>query len=97
MNVTQDSRAAANRPVCAGSNTRRHTMERSPVNYRKLGSRTPYARALYAAAMAALLSACSPSSMETTPEATTTHSSETASDMPEVVVTASRERAGAIG
>ena len=91
MNVTQDSRAVANRSTYAGSNTRRYTLEKSPMSYRKVGSRIPYASALYAAAVAALLSACSPSSVERATEATTIQSSETNRDMPEVVVTASRE------
>ena len=60
--------------------------------YRNNRSRVPYASALYAAAVAALLSACSQSDVEPAPKATTIHLSETASDMPEVVVTASRER-----
>ena len=70
------------------------------MSYRKVGSRVPYASALYAAAVAALLSACSQSSVETAaPEATIIHLSETesASDMPEVVVTATRERPKANG
>jgi len=67
------------------------------MSYRKVGSRIPYASALYAAAVAALLSACSQSGVERATEATTIHVSETASDMPEVVVTASRERPKANG
>jgi len=96
---TQDSRAVANRPTYSGSNPLRHTSEMSPMSYRKVGSRVPYASALYAAAVAALLSACSQSSVEpAASEATTIHlSSETASDMPEVVVTATRERPKANG
>jgi hypothetical protein len=61
------------------------------MNQRKVGSRTPYASALYAAAVAALLSACSQSGVERASEATTIQSSEANSDMPEVVVTASRD------
>jgi hypothetical protein len=97
---TQDSHAAANGPTYAGSNTGRYKTEMSAMSYRKVGSRVPYASALYAAAVAALLSACSPQSkVEPAPEATTIHLSETetASDMPEVVVTASRERPKANG
>jgi hypothetical protein len=67
------------------------------MKYRKVGSRVPYASALYAAAVAALLSACSQSGVEVAPKGTTIHLSETASDMPEVVVTASRERPKANG
>jgi hypothetical protein len=67
------------------------------MSHRKVGSRMPYASALYAAAVAALLSGCSQSGVECAPEATTTHLSETASDMPEVVITASRERPKANG
>jgi hypothetical protein len=65
------------------------------VTRRKIGSRTPYATALYAAAVAALLPACS--RVEPAPQATTIHVSETASDMPEVVITAYRERPKANG
>jgi hypothetical protein len=92
MNVTQDSRAVANRSPYAGSNTRRYTLEKSPVSYRKVGSRIPYASALYAAAVAALLSACSQATVEPATEATTIHFSESpAADIPEIIVTASRE------
>ena len=67
------------------------------MSYRKVGSRVPYASALYAAAVAALLSACSQSGVEPAPKATTIHLSDNASDMPEVVITASRERPKANG
>jgi hypothetical protein len=73
-------------------------MEMSAMSYRKTRSRVPYASALYAAAVAALLSACSQSpGVEPAAEVTPIHLSETASDMPEVVVTASRERPKANG
>ena len=75
------------------------------MTYRKGNSRARYANALYAAALAALLSACSKTdvAVEAAPAAVTTiHLSESAStadtaDMPEVVVSASREHPKAIG
>ena len=67
------------------------------MSYGRVRSRVPYASALYAAAVAALLSACSQSHVEGAPEATPIHLSETASDMPEVVITAARERPKANG
>lgn len=69
------------------------------MSFRKNQSRVPYARVLYAAAIAALLSACTQSAEEPEPAASTTtiHLSESSSDMPEVVVTASREQPKAIG
>jgi hypothetical protein len=69
----------------------------SPMSHRKPGSRVPYATALYAAAVAALLSACTQSSVESLPKETSSHVSETASELPEVVITASRETPKAIG
>jgi hypothetical protein len=89
---TQGSRAWANRLVHVGPNAGLHTTEISGMSYRKVGSRAPYARALYAAAMVALLSACSQTDVEPATQSTIIHSSETASDLPEVVITASRER-----
>ena len=97
MTVTQDSRAAANRSVQVRSNTVRYTSEKAPMIYRKVGSRVPYARVLYAAAVAAVLSACSQSGVEHATEATTIDWSESTADMPEVVVTASREEPKANG
>jgi hypothetical protein len=74
------------------------------MSYRKVNSRTRYASALYAAALAALISGCSKSDVEVeaAPQAATIHLSEAAStteaaDMPEVVITASRERPRSIG
>jgi hypothetical protein len=67
------------------------------MSHRKFRSRISYANALYAAAVAALLSACSPSEVEVAPKATTIRLSEAGSEMPEVVITASRERPKAIG
>ena len=67
------------------------------MSYRKLGSRVPYASALYAAAIAALLSACTQSGVEPLSKETSSHVSETVSDVPEVVITASRETPKAIG
>lgn len=71
------------------------------MNYRKANSRARYASALYAAALAALLTACSKTDVAVEPASngTAIHLSESQStadtaDMPEVVVTASR---GAIG
>ena len=97
-NFTQDSHARVNGPAYTGSNAGRYTTEISPMSNRKAGSRVPYASALYAAAVAALISACSQSSVEPAAEPATLHLSETTpSDMPEVVVTASRERPKANG
>jgi len=74
------------------------------MNYRKANSRARYASVLYAAALAALLSACSKTdvAVETAPKAATIHLSDSANtaetaDMPEVVVSASREQPKAIG
>jgi hypothetical protein len=97
-NFTQDSHARVNGPVYAGSNAGRYTTEMSTMINRKAGSRVPYASALYAAAVAALLSACSQSGVEPAPKPAAIHLSETMpSDMPEVVVTASRDRPKADG
>jgi hypothetical protein len=93
---TQDSHVASNRPIYDRPKVRRYTTEMYPMSYNKLGSRVPYASALFAAAVAALLSACTQSSVEPLPKETT-HVSETASDVPEVVITASREIPKAIG
>jgi len=74
------------------------------MNFRKANSRTRYASVLYAAALAALLSGCSKTdvAIEAAPNAASIHLSEGAStadtaDMPEVVISASRERPKAIG
>lgn len=68
--------------------------------YGKARTRVPYANALYAAAVAALVSACAPADVTPAPEAAVvqpaTHGAE-AADMPTVVITASRERPKAIG
>ena len=74
------------------------------MNYRKGNSRARYASVLFAAALAALVTACSKqdTSVEAAPNAATIHLSESvdtadSADMPEVVITASRERPKAIG
>jgi hypothetical protein len=64
----------------------------SAMSYKMVRTRAPHVSVLFAAAAAALLSACSQSGVEPAPKATNIHLSETASDMPEVVITASRER-----
>jgi len=101
---TQDSQSLTNSPAVAFSNTGRFTLETTAMNYRKANSRARYASVLYAAALAALLSACSKSDVdvETAPKAATIHLSEgvdtaATADMPEVVVTASRDQPKAIG
>ncbi len=73
------------------------------MHYRKTNSRARYASALYAAALAALLSACAKTdvAVETTPKVAPIHLSESeaanTADMPEVVISAQRERPHAIG
>lgn len=74
------------------------------MNYRKDNSRARYASTLYAAAIAALLTACSKAELpvDAAPQPAAIHLSESAataasSDMPEVVVSARRERPKAIG
>lgn len=74
------------------------------MQFRKANSHARYASVLYAAALAALLTACSSpdASVEAAPKAATIHLSERtdsadSADMPEVVVTASRELPKAIG
>ena len=101
---TQDSQSLTNSPAVAFSNTGRYTLETTAMNYRKANSRARYASVLYAAALAALLSACSKTdvAVETAPKAATIHLSDSANtaetaDMPEVVVSASREQPKAIG
>jgi hypothetical protein len=102
---TQDSHNSTNSTFLARSNTGRYTSEMSLMNYRKANSRARYASALYAAALAALLSACTKTevAVEAAPEAAAIHLSQsegtadTAADMQEVVVSASRERPKAIG
>ncbi|MEJ1964862.1 MAG: aldo/keto reductase [Gammaproteobacteria bacterium] len=76
---------------------RSFTTEITAMSFRKNRTRAPYASVLYAAAVAALLSACSQSAVEPAASTTTIHLSESSSDMPEVVVTASREQPKAIG
>jgi hypothetical protein len=98
---TQDSQSLTNSPAVAFSNTGRYTLETTAMNYRKANTRARYASVLYAAALAAMLSACSKTdvAVETAPEAAAIHLSESADtpDMPEVVVTAPREQPKAIG
>ena len=99
---TQDSQNLTNKLVVAASNTGRYTSEISAMSYRKANSRTRYANALYAAAIAALLTACSQTNIdsEVAPKetATTIHLSENSTaDMPEIVVTGVRERPKAAG
>jgi hypothetical protein len=69
--------------------------------YGKVRTRVPYASALYAAAMAALLSACAQSDVTPAPEAAIVQPAEQGTDanadMPTVVITAARERPKAIG
>ncbi len=73
------------------------------MNYTKDNSRARYASTLYAAAIAALLTACAKVELpvEAAPQPAAIHLSESAataaSDMPEVVVSARRERPKAIG
>ena len=74
------------------------------MSYRKGNSRARYASALYAAALAALLSACTKTdvAVEEASKAPTIHLSESQStadtaDMQEVVISASREHPKAIG
>jgi hypothetical protein len=102
--LTEDSQSLTNSPARISSNTGRYTLEASAMSYRKVNSRARYASALYAAALAVLLTACSKpdASVEAAPKAATIHLSENANtadsaDMPEVVVTASREKPKAIG
>jgi uncharacterized lipoprotein YajG len=71
---------------------------------RKVHSRARYASVLFAAALAAMLTACSKpaAEVEAAPKAATIHLSEGVStadtaDMPEVVISASREQPKAIG
>ncbi len=101
---TQDSHNSTNSTFFARSNTGRYTSEMSAMSYRKANSRARYASALYAAALAALLSGCSKTdvAVESAPKAVTIHLSEgentaDVADMQEVVVSASRERPKAIG
>lgn len=101
---TQDSQSLTNSTVLARSNTGRYTSEMSAMSYRKGNSRARYASALYAAALAALLSACTKTdvAVEAAPQVTTIHLSESqgtadTADMQEVVVSASREHPKAIG
>jgi hypothetical protein len=67
--------------------------------YGKVRTRVPYASALYAAAVAALLSACAQSDVTPAPEAAIVQPAEQTAeaDMPTVVITASRERPKANG
>jgi hypothetical protein len=69
--------------------------------YGKVRTRVPYASALYAAAVAALLSACSPADVTPAPEAAiiqpVEQGTDATADLPTVVITASRERPKAIG
>ncbi len=71
------------------------------MSYRKANSRARYASALYAAAIAALLTGCARTDVDTAvaPQVTTTiHLSENSTaDMPEIIVTAARERPKAEG
>jgi hypothetical protein len=91
---TQDSRTSANAITRASL---RAVPTTTTVYGKVRSSRVPYASALYAAAVAALLSGCMQSEVERVPDAQTIHLSETPSDLPEVVITASRERPKANG
>jgi hypothetical protein len=95
---TEGSQAAANSPSRSGSNRRQYELEVGAMRFTRDKARTPYARALYAAAVAALLSACTQidSSPGTAVTEAAANASET-SDMPVVVVTASREQPKSIG
>jgi hypothetical protein len=98
---TQDSQTLTNSVIAVRSNTGRYTSEIPAMSYRKANSRARYANALYAAAIAALLTACSQTNLDTeAPKETTTtiHLSENSTaDMPEIVVTGVRERPKAAG
>jgi hypothetical protein len=88
--------SAANSVSRGPSNHGQHRLEVTAMTHMKHGTRMPYARALYVAAVAALLSACA----QTDPPAagpTITGSPAASSDIPEVVVTASRTQPGSIG
>jgi hypothetical protein len=92
--VTQSSRSRANPPTRNDSNSG-HELEMRAMSTTTRRPRTPYARALYAAAIAALLSACAQAPDPTpTVSAAEASSAESAADasMPEVVIVASRER-----
>jgi hypothetical protein len=89
---TQNARPAASRFAPVRSSVARHSSEMSVMSYRKANARAPYATALYAAAVAALLTACGPSEVASVSKETTIHLSEATSDVQEVVVTAYREQ-----
>jgi hypothetical protein len=89
-------------PNAAGAGLSRKTSGVSAMSYYgKVRTRVPYASALYAAAMAALLSACAQSDVTPAPEAAiiqpAEQGTEATADMPTVVITAARERPKAIG
>jgi hypothetical protein len=99
---TQDSQSLTNSPDLALSNTGRYLSETTAMNTRKANTRARYASVLYAAALAALLTGCAKSNdaVEAVPNAAPIHLSEgtaDTADMPEVVISASRERPKAIG
>ncbi len=78
------------------SNRGQHNLEVTAMTHVTHGTRMSYARALYVAAVAAVLSACA----QTAPPAASTTiagSAAASSDIPEVVVTASRTQPGSIG
>jgi hypothetical protein len=95
---TQDSQSLTNSLVTFSSNTGRYS-EVPAMSYRKGNSRARYASALYAAALAVLLTACAKTDTaveQPTSKVTPIHLSEStntayAADMPYVVVTAKRE------
>jgi hypothetical protein len=94
---TEDSRWAANPATRSRSNGWQHNPEVATMIRTNGRNRTSYARALYAAAVAALLSACAQTSSVPPDDASVASSAVTNADMPEVVVTASRTHADSIG
>jgi len=88
--------------VTMGSREPRKTSGVSAMSYYgKARTRVPYATALYAAAMAALVSACGKADVTPAPEAAiiqpAAEQGVDTSDLPTVVITAARERPKAIG
>jgi hypothetical protein len=104
---TEDSRPLTNSASGRGSNPGRVELEVNAMTYTSVKARVPYARALYAAAVAALLSACAQVNSPPAASAASAPTREvsetrdipvvTVSDMPVVIVTASREEPGNTG
>ena len=90
-NFTEDSQLSPNPSACRRSNCRQHNLEVRAMFHTKK-ARSPYTRALWGAALAAVLCACTQKSATTAGSTPTVTSTAPSSELPEVVVTAPRKQ-----